>query len=76
MIPSANELIAKYKCRMTEKPNLLALTPEALDLIPLNQELVDLYGNRKTKEQFLKDRKGVLYHSKSGGVTIFCLEVK
>ena len=75
MVPSVNELINKYKCRFTDKPNLLALTPEVLDLIPMNQVLVDFYGNKKTKEEFLKERKGVLYHSKNGGPTIFCLEV-
>lgn len=73
-IPSVNTLIATYKCKMQTK-DLLALTPQALDLMPEETYLVDLYGSRKTKAQFKQDRKGKLYESSTGGVTIFCLEV-
>lgn len=78
---NTNEEISKYsikallmeKClkSSTSKNSFLALTPKYLDMVHNDQELMDIYGNIKTKGEFLEDRKGVLYVSATGGATAF-----
>lgn len=53
--------------------DILTLTPKYLKMVHDDQELVDMYGQVKTKAEFIKDRKGVLYPSETGGATIFGL---
>lgn len=70
-----NQLMSAYKCKMGTN-NLLFLTPEVLDELADDELLKDIYGKIKTKAQFTEDRKGKLYPSRQGGVTIYGFEWK
>lgn len=57
----------------TKHGKIITLTPEYIDLVSEDQVLVDMYGNKKTKAKFLKERNGNLWPggSRSGGATIY-----
>lgn len=66
-----NQLVGQYKCVVQGAPGRVALTPVVLDMLADDCKLTDIYGKTKTKAEFSEDRKGSLYPSKSGGVTIY-----
>lgn len=71
-----NTLIAKYGCResVIGGKKLLALTPAAIDLLDDEREIINIYGKKDTKINFIK-KKGRLYFGKNLGVTIYFLDV-